>query len=287
MSTYVPDGWAMVTGTWNTDAELDTTTTGTIGDASVKLKNTAVATEIAWDRAVSVKGGSPYRAEFTLMADSIAAGDTLTARIRWYTSAGVYISDSNIHAAVLSAASSWIQYSGIFDAPSTARMAKLSVLKAATTFNAWVDFADLFVMPKCFFAYLSSSQAGVSTSYGQIQPDTEVYDYGSTYNTGTFTWTCPESGIYTANAAALVLDVDTNESATLVLMDGASYLAYGTTSGAVAADDTDVSVEVNFTGYFTRGSTITMHLFSDHAGTLTIYGAASSSRTRFAVTKVE
>jgi hypothetical protein len=293
MSDYIPDAWTLVTGTWNTDADLDESISAT-GDACLRLRNTLVATEVAWRDAVSVEGGKPYRAEFTLRSSSTTAGHTVTARIRWYTASGAWISDSDAVSAVLSAAYAFIPYTVIANAPATARMAKLSISKAAQAFYLYIDFADLYAMPVAFHAYLNANSSTLSS--GQAIPfNTEAYDYGNTFtNSGYYDWICPASGVYSLQSCAMANDLDADEWFQASLVYSASgpwsvtgLLSPGSLAYSRSADLNRATSIANYVGYITAGTRIRVAVEHNHTGGLTLRGTGAAALTSFSGARVE
>jgi len=256
MTTNPADGWSVYTGTWGTDFDRETSVL-LGGQYSIKFISGTPADDptLVGDYRPVIPG-MPYMASIWVRADSIAAGNTMTAFINWYTSEKVYISQSVIHNAVLGAANTWEERSAIFTAPATAAFARLFIRKNNTAFNGYYGFADFWRAPRSFLAYRS---AAVPASPTNIDFDNESYDYGNIFDTGTGKCTIPTDGLWHFYAQTYVVNLAAGGTVDIVLRNAGTPIAYGTTARAHALND-DCVAAVNFIGYLSKGDSIETYL---------------------------
>jgi hypothetical protein len=77
-----------------------------------------------------------------------------------------------------------------------------------------------------FHATVSGVQSIPNNTITTIEFDTEVFDIGSDYNTGTYTFTCPVTGYYHFTAGAGIVDVsDGNGVQVYIFKNGATFAA--------------------------------------------------------------
>lgn len=80
---------------------------------------------------------------------------------------------------------------------------------AGTTGNVLISNGTNWVSASraAFYAYMSAATQATNGAT-TVQADTEVFDIGSNYNNGTYTFTAPSTGIYFFGASAYFASVD-------------------------------------------------------------------------------
>ncbi len=125
-----PDGWELNGAVWGTDADENSSTVLSGGHSIEFIAGSAVdPVEFIASDFTPAAADSDYLVEATVRATSIAAGNTFTIGVGWYDSSKAWISDSNVHNAVLSAANVWEKIAGVVTAPSTGKYFKPFIQK--------------------------------------------------------------------------------------------------------------------------------------------------------------
>jgi hypothetical protein len=124
--TAPPDHTAMHSGTWSTDVELITDSSGKSGTNYLHFKPTAVAKEIRFDPFIVASGGL-YRLDF-LVKDQTVGHAQCTVRVKWLDSTRAEISGSEI-TVVSGGVPTWALGWGAVIAPSNARWARVDVFQ--------------------------------------------------------------------------------------------------------------------------------------------------------------
>lgn len=184
MSDSPTDGWHMVTGVWGTDADEDTTTVNTLGDSSVQMLSTAVATKITTDF-IPIEAAQPYSFRAAVQASSISTGPpahTVELSVNQYLADKSLIGGFNwFPASVLPGAATWYELSTVLNMAANAKYIKLVAAKAAELFTVNIDLAEMKQHPHAFRAWQSTDTTLATATWTQIQFQEESYDYGFTY----------------------------------------------------------------------------------------------------------
>ncbi len=170
-SQALPDGWALPTGTWGTDADRDESTVLS-GFASIRLKNTAVATTVLGPVTPITRGqttSKSYEAVVTFQADSTTAGHTVSIKVYTYDEDMVAVGSYTVNSGVVLAANTWYTRTLDFAVTSTdERYARIEIAKAAQAFNVYVDTAEVLPIAPYFKYSLTSDQAITSGTWNAI-----------------------------------------------------------------------------------------------------------------------
>ncbi len=274
---------------WDTDVKRNNTIADRSGLYALEfMANRSGAMETDY-RPVEV--GAPYKFTARVRASLIGANDTVEVTARWYNSAKTFLSAQNVFvSAPLPTVNTWFELAKVFNAPASAAFATIRVEKDDTTtaYIVYCDFASVRFYPVASSAFLSGTHSIASGSFTTVQFDSEKFDYGSVFNTGTFLFTAPADGVYTANA---LLPVSTDPADGGMWWIG-RFLAGGTSlpftienkatgvilAGAVSSWEVSGSV----TELLTRGQTIAVQI--NHNNTVNLIVAVTA---RFAVFRVE
>ncbi|HYH97500.1 fibronectin type III domain-containing protein [Hyalangium sp.] len=158
-SSAPPDAWDMHTGTWSTDASVDTTFVGT-GTRAVKIEATGVATKLRSALFVC-REYDLVRVTARLAVDG--AFNTATLYIRWLTSSFSEISLSTV--AALATSGGVATYTDIggtpIEAPATTAYAQVVAGKpSASAYEMWIDTCRVFIEPT-----VGTTEGGEALSY--------------------------------------------------------------------------------------------------------------------------
>lgn len=85
-------------------------------------------------------------------------------------------------------------------------------------------------MTPLFEAYVNSGYTVTAATYEPIEIDTEVFDQGSNYNTGTYTFTCPIAGTYFFTLVTELNSINSSNTST-------QYLIYHSATGGYVTRD--------------------------------------------------
>jgi len=284
MSTYPPGGWSVDAGTWGTDMDRETSVVEAGANAIHYIDTATTSVRVASDY-YPVVAGSPYRISALMQQDDISSQD-VTFSLAWFTAAKGYISGTFIFKDNLPDVDTWYELSGILNAPSTARFARILLGRATASFNAYSAYAKIEPHPVCFDAYLSAA----STNYNKaaaVVCDTELFDYGSAYATGTGLFTAPADGIYTFNAQITVTLSSAGEWAAAWFWHNGAAVK-GITAYAVGhAASAQVVSSGSITILMARGET--MGILAGHSGAIgtRAYAGGTTRATHFSGFKVE
>ena len=132
------------------------------------------------------------------------------------------------------------------------------------------------LMPS-MLAYINANQNDLTHQTNvTVELNTEVYDIGSNFNTGTYTFTAPIAGKYLAMAkvAFVAASVVAGEHASLIIGSVAGYLAYAWTQMPTAGKD-GACVASNVVSLAANETvTLAAHIGHASADTMDIYGNA-------------
>jgi len=256
-----PDGWDMVSGTWGVDADQDATVTPITGPYAVAMTTAAGAT--IWSDLKYVEGGRPYRGDAVIRAGRRNAGDIMRAYANWYTELGVLISTTYIHNGLVAVINTWEQKTAILLAPSTARIVRLFIEKAATAtaFDGRFDRITLQRAPYAFAARRdASAQTFTNGAWTKMTFDVEEYDHGAAFTPATGTFECQEAGLYHFDAEAAMDGCDDTEAMSIgIHVNGTLYRRGGRCIAAAANQETHVSVGAD--AWLAFGDTVDVRVF--------------------------
>lgn len=132
------------------------------------------------------------------------------------------------------------------------------------------------LMPS-MLAYINANQNDLTHQTNvTVELNTEVYDIGSNFNTGTYTFTAPIAGKYLvmAKVAFVAASVVAGEHASLIIGSVAGYLAYAWTQIPTAGKD-GACVASNVVSLAANETvTLAAHIGHPSADTMDIYGNA-------------
>jgi len=138
-ATYAPDGWSIRTGTWATDANLDsggTYAAPKTGAYGLLLASTAVATALYSDP-FAVTVGRTYAVQTEVKASD--ATHAVTVAVEWLDAAQSVASTETLYSSALAASDTWQLVSALVSPPSGAAYARVVVSKAASAFSVLFD----------------------------------------------------------------------------------------------------------------------------------------------------
>jgi len=276
-TTYPPDGYTVASGVWGTDMDMDTSVFLS-GDASVKFLSTTPANDPELrSTEIPCEPCQPLLCEGWIRASSVAAGNIPRLWILWLDSSKSYLSATAINDAVLAATDTWYLRSGIGTAPASTCYAMIALAKVKTAFTANFDSVYLRRFPKCFKAYLAADTSGLDINE-TVPFDTESYDHGSWFNTGTGAATVPATGIYQFSAQLYtdaIMDADEAIFAYLSISTGGGTIAPTGSYAISRADNQNLPTFVSWTGYLVAGDSVVVKLFESHSGSVTLLGTAA------------
>jgi hypothetical protein len=113
----------------------------------------------------------------------------------------------------------------------------------------------------------SSSQNWAPWTTNTIQFNTIVNDTAGAFNTGTYTYTIPESGFYRVDLKILMTatPADTHVYDAIIYKNAAEALAMGRSKGNTVAE---AQPQVHYEGYFAKGETVYFALYNGSNGTM-------------------
>ena len=203
MSTaYPPDDITVGSGVWGTDIDREEVYTLT-GKYGIVFRATEPAADpyVYTEKMQPTKPGDAWSVEAVVQSGSVAANHTVRLTVAWYTSAEVYISESDIFASsVLPSANVWYTLSGSVTAPANAAFARAVFYKNNLAFGVYLDSIGLSVVEPAFWARLNADQSISTDTPTTLVCDTELYDHGDNYSTSTGIFTVPSDGIYSFSA---------------------------------------------------------------------------------------
>jgi hypothetical protein len=262
-----PDGWSVANGVWGTDFDWNTTVTNLSDGGCVEFKATtpASAPYLVNTDFVPVTEGRPYRFSAVIRAASVAAGNTMLVRARWYQADESILSTSDVWAtAVLPAANTWYRMSATFEAPTSARFALIQIVKANTAFAAYLDEAEIQEMPVAFDVYRTAALNIANNSATKVPFDAAGdYNFGSTYTgAATYRFDAPDDGIYSfSSAVEITTTTGTNYTALIDFYKNGAIWRRGIrqivpTSGGLQVSGTT-------TGYLSRGDYVEVYVYQN------------------------
>ena len=244
------------------------------GDRVLTLADTAVAAKLGSPQ-FQVRGGLSFAVSTEWQADSIAGGNTVAMKVEWFSDKSTLLSTQTLFDKVADAVDTWERFGGEADAPETARWARITLEKAANTFNAYFDRVAWDVDTSeaiDVFAGATHDLGVVDQIYVIIEYDTENFDRGDNYDTTTFTYTVPSTGTYELRAFA-TLGVDDPGEANIIegririRLNGTSTLVEDIVTGNTS-DEVGVDTEPIFE-QLDAGDAITVQGWGKVTGTAT------------------
>jgi hypothetical protein len=200
--TNMPDYWSMVTGSYGASGDVESNTTvHKTGNRSIEFRATGSATPSEFESDYfPVSEDDVYLISLVLKRSGSVTGAQFQRIIRWYNSAKTYLSSTGASGILSSLVptTTWKKFRGKgIVPPANARFAKLRMLHDpnSETYTLYCDSFSAERQPPEFSASKSAQSVG-SGSWTTAQIATEAYDYGGNFNTGTYTFTAPEDGIY-------------------------------------------------------------------------------------------
>jgi hypothetical protein len=282
MTTYPPAKTDISTGAWNTDIELDTTVYLS-GDASLKIvSGHSLAVEV--HRQVEpTSPGDVWAIEAVIRQGNITAGNHQAVAIYWLDKDLAYVDANVVFDSELPAINTWYTISGSGTCPAGATYAMPVWIRAAVGFDAWNDVLAIRRVQPSFWAYRNGSQT-TSGAPDQVELDTETYDYGSMFDTGTYLFTAPSSGLYSITALVTGVNIaDTKGVQAYLKLNDSSTMTYGSSAwnghGSAASCSSVVSIGAIS---LSRGDTVGLWVVVDSGSTI----AGGSYNTYMTATKL-
>lgn len=102
------------------------------------------------------------------------------------------------------------------------------------------------------YAYQASGQSLPDSTTTVLSIDTEVYDSHAAYNTGTYTWTCPEDGYYTATGVLTTTSAPGSNNNHVWTKNGTTAGFFYSASSSINARSLSV-----FADQYQKGDTLT------------------------------
>jgi hypothetical protein len=216
-TTNPPDNWDMVTGTWGTDVdEYQFAASGNVaGLSTIEFKSGSGTAEIRSRKYMPLVGVDCYQHRFYLRGDSVAAGNTVRARVEYYNAAKAVLGSDDAINGVLPGINTWFDIRDVFTAPNTARWARFFIKKDEnTSWTLYLDYANMWRHPWAFRAYRSSTQALAAATWEQIHFSHEDYDYGLGFDLANDYFVAPNKGVYHFDFHVRVDSVDSGAEIT-------------------------------------------------------------------------
>lgn len=177
-----PDGWEMVTGDWDADAITDDTPTPPSGDKILVLKDTTTATKVQ-SSYMPVRGDHFYRLAAVFRSPSATV--QITVEVEWYTDKGSTVATNGkiLDGATVGTVNTWERAFGVFQAPATARWARVIISKNTTAAFVYFDRIELEEGFPSFEAFDPNNQSLTAADTWTKAPlEQETYDYGATFD---------------------------------------------------------------------------------------------------------
>lgn len=177
-----PDGWEMVTGVWGTDAQVSTSPTPRSGDSILELVDTATATKV---RALYMPVRGDHFLRLATVFRSPSATVQITVEIEWYTDKGSTVGTTGkiLNADVVDTVDTWERAFGIFQAPATARWARVIISKDTTAAAVYFDRIELEEGLPAFEGFDAAGTGIVAGgTWTKVPLEQETYDYGSNFD---------------------------------------------------------------------------------------------------------
>lgn len=279
MAQYKPDAWDIVDPVntiWGTDFDEDASITNTVGSSALKLISGTPAAdpELQSSGWIPIVEGMPYIFTAIAQADSVAAGNTVEFIGDWYDVDRAIVSSSTVHNAVLSGAGSWLELSGIFDAPSTSRFLKLRIGKNNTAFNAYFDYAGVKRFPRTAWSYRATDFTLAGTdAWVKVPMLLEIYDHGSINDAVTnFRTDIPSTGIWSMSADIYLESLPDGDHVEIAIGQNGNPYLFGARFAVGATDDARAVVSVS-NALLTAGDYVEVFARQNSGGDLTISAA--------------
>lgn len=151
---------------------------------------------------------------------------------------------------------------------------------------AYVGLMDVMPIPVSFSAYLDNDQSAATGD--TVVFETEDYDYGGVYNTGTGHFTAPVAGLYSLSATLCLINVHAGNyvAAVFSINAGTSYI-WGANVFAHADNDDPIVAITHPALLLAAGDTVEVLVSHDYGANRNVYGAGVGGKyTYFAGTKL-
>lgn len=194
----------MVTGTWNTDAEEETTIYKS-GRSSLHLMSTAVATTLQTKRGqwLDVEEDQWLEGRGLIRADDDDPANTVGLEIVWRDVDEVEVGADDIHNAAVTDVDTWEPKRGVFQAPTDTRYAHLRIGKSDELFNAYVDNVRLAPALAALHVFLDTVQT-IEGALEDVVLDGIFQQVGVDFDDSTGIATILSPGRYAVTGAAAV-----------------------------------------------------------------------------------
>lgn len=232
MSTYPPDGWEMVTGTWDTDAQIYTSVSW-MGGQSIQLKATAVATEMQTADYYPCISSTFHTIDFVMTAPS-TSNPTVSVYVDWYNAAYSLISTDTVYNAA-PAVVGVLHYGKVIKSPTSSAWFKLRAKKNSSANDFRLALLEASTVGPYLHVYASSNHSIAATTWTDVQFNTEVDKSGNllAYNTGTYTMTVNKPGVFSFTGAIACGSLDDGSVYTIgIVVNGTRYELAQTYTGA-------------------------------------------------------
>lgn len=140
-STFGPDGWHIITGTWDTDLSLDTGayySAPETGKYALTLRNTATASKARSDT-VPVNSRRRYHWQSAYKASRASVGDTIQIALEWLDADENVLSTEYLQNGVAAATGSWQTLRRTAAPPTGAAYVRFFLSKSTATFFVSFD----------------------------------------------------------------------------------------------------------------------------------------------------
>ena len=276
-TTYPPDGWAMTSGAWGTDAD-HATDQSYAGASAVKFPSAGSNSARMRSELIAVGGNASIIPDFWLRADSVAAGVQTYVAVERYDKASSLLGTTTVldttHGANL-----WRRIRGIIAANNNTSAVRLIVGKNATTsYNLWFGkYAIKHGVPK-FRASRSVVQSISDATVTKVEFDSEEYDHSDCYDPATnYRWRLNDAEVghsqqeawWHFDTTVRVENQGTNAVAIYIAKNGApggggTVLAYNKidTPGAAAHIALNVSCDAKLAG----NDTVAVYVYQNAGG---------------------
>jgi hypothetical protein len=272
MSIYPPDGWTVVTGTWNT--HLSHSPTGGIhGGAYLEFSPTdAVAAEIESTDYFAVNKSRYYDVSAIIGASGATNLGSFLTYVDWYNDAESLVSTTTVSTTTIGGGhtGAGAQREGAqVQAPATAVLAKLRLkqnVDTVSTANAVRVHDTHFTLAPAFWqaSRITTDQTGIATAtWTDVVYNSEDAANAANLATGTGIVTVYEPGCYQINAAAAVGSLGDGKLAVVgVSVNGATTPIQGVQipTGAASTVLATVSCMVRLAAQ----DTVKVRIYHDH-----------------------
>jgi len=270
-TTNPPDVLEMVTGTWGTDADQDSTLSNS-GESSVQLKSTAVATKLQHRNVTMVEGSTAYRCRWVAQESSITSGGFAIKITQYAKNKTSWLGQTTVFNGELSSVDAWTKQEFEFQTVPGARWVRMSVEKnAAAAYSVNLDYFAMWRAASSFESWRSAAFSIPATSWYKLPMDIQQYDFGEIYELGFTRFKAPYDGIWHFDARAAFTTLTAGKDVAIglyVVTSTGTYTYMGQSQYVVNAFDVSRSISKDLK--LLSGDTVEVSIYNGDSSTRNI-----------------